>query len=156
MIFVRSLHEATARPLTGSEGFSCCLTFSPNGRSIAFVADNRVLKRVPVEGGAATTITEGNFRFLQHAWADNGTILLAQYDPNQPGVIYRVPDTGGRPIGDAAASPSTPARPCGRRGRWRADACCCSRWSPGAGRNSRRRRSTPASGASSHGTRASD
>jgi len=98
MVFVRSLHEATARPLTGSEGFTCCLTFSPDGRSIAFIADNRVLKRVPIDGGTATTIIEGNFRFAQPTWADNGTILLAQYDPNQPGVIYRVPEAGGQAL----------------------------------------------------------
>jgi len=104
MIFVRSLHEGAARPLSGSEGFTCCVTFSPDSRSIAFAAENRALKRVPVDGGTATTIVEGNFRFAQPAWADDGTILIAQYDTNQPGVIYRVPEGGGKAI----ALPSKP------------------------------------------------
>jgi Tol biopolymer transport system component len=97
MIFLRSLHEAVARPVAGSEDTTCCITFSPDSRWIAFVAGNRALKKVPVEGGTATRLVEGNFRFSQPAWTDNGKILLTEFNPERPGVIYELPESGGTP-----------------------------------------------------------
>ena len=97
MIFVRSLHEAAAKPLAGTEGAPDHPIFSPDGRWIAYVSDIHALKKVPIEGGTATTLIEGNFRYLQPTWADNGRILLTRFDPDQPGVIYELPEAGGRP-----------------------------------------------------------
>ncbi len=71
--------------------------FSPDGRWIAYVSDLHTLKKVPIEGGAAMTLIEGNFRYLQLTWTDNGKILLTRFDPDQPGVIYALPEAGGRP-----------------------------------------------------------
>jgi Tol biopolymer transport system component/aminoglycoside phosphotransferase (APT) family kinase protein len=96
-IFVRSLHEAAARPLSGTEGATSAPVFSPDGRWIAFISDYHALRKVPIEGGAAATLVEGNLRYAEPTWTDNGKILLARFDPDQPGVIYELPEAGGRP-----------------------------------------------------------
>ena len=118
-IFVRSLREAAAKVLPGTEGVTLGPIFSPDGRWIGYVSDNHVLRKIPIEGGAATTLVEGNLRYAEPTWTDNGKILLTRFDPNQPGVIYQLPEAGGRPTpaaGKSEQATETVGRPQALRG----------------------------------------
>ena len=98
-LYVRDFAELTPRPIRGTDrGYNP--SFSADGRRIAFVADGRV-RVVDVNGGAATTVAQGN----QPAWGDDGSILFVRarglYVTNASGaaprLVVQVTDTvGGR------------------------------------------------------------
>ncbi|HEY7027217.1 MAG TPA: protein kinase [Gemmatimonadales bacterium] len=69
--------EVTPRPLAGTEGgFSP--TFSPDGKWIAFFAADGRLRKIPVEGGGAITLSsDGDLTTPTVAWLDNGTLMYA-------------------------------------------------------------------------------
>jgi eukaryotic-like serine/threonine-protein kinase len=100
-LWLRSLDSTTARPLTGTERASNPF-WSPDSRSIAFVADTR-LKRVDVDGGSAQTLATGVPLALGGGWSDAGTILFGN---NPGGPIFRVPAAGGDVV--AATQVATP------------------------------------------------
>jgi serine/threonine-protein kinase len=72
-LYSRSLERAEATPIQGTDGGTEPF-FSPDGQWIGFRADNK-LKKVPVAGGPAVTITgaEGG----TPSWADNGNVFFA-------------------------------------------------------------------------------
>jgi serine/threonine-protein kinase len=81
-------------PIAGTER-ALHPTFSPNGESIAFIADSR-LRKVSVAGGAAVTLSDsiGGTRYSGVAWLDDGTLVY----PNQTlHALHRVNATGGAP-----------------------------------------------------------
>lgn len=91
-LWVRPLDSFVAQQLAGTEGASFPF-WSPDGRYIAFFADN-VLKKVEVSGGAAVVlcnVVDGR----GGSWSPDGqTIIFAgRYTP-----ILRVPAAGGRPV----------------------------------------------------------
>ena len=98
LLWVRSLNALDARPVTGTEGLRSRLgaLWSPDSRSVAFVAGN-VLQRVDVATGQTATLVDvrGSGVFLG-AWSSQGQIL---YGVNflGPGGIWRVPEIGGEP-----------------------------------------------------------
>jgi Tol biopolymer transport system component len=55
-IYIRNLRESTAEPLDETDGASSPV-FSPDGNWLAFVTGN-LIRKVPVSGGEATTVTE--------------------------------------------------------------------------------------------------
>ena len=55
-VYVRSLQSLAAKRLDGTEG-AVYMTFSPDSRSIAFVAGSQV-RRLPVEGGTSTLVSD--------------------------------------------------------------------------------------------------
>ncbi|HZF32140.1 MAG TPA: winged helix-turn-helix domain-containing protein [Gammaproteobacteria bacterium] len=66
--------------------------FSPDGRSVAFLA-GAALKIVPVGGGPVTTVAEvGEYTDRGAAWLDDGTIVIASTRG-----LLRVPAGGGEP-----------------------------------------------------------
>ncbi len=97
-LFLRPLDSFEARPIPGTEAVGTAggrnPVFSPDGRHIAFSfkSDGKdFLKRVPVAGGAATTICQ-----CDAAWGkewSSGSILFASVR----GPLQRVPDAGGTP-----------------------------------------------------------
>jgi len=93
-IYVREMNEVEPRLVEGSRNASGPLTFSPDGRAVAFwnFAD-RKLKRLPVSGGTAVDICETGFPPPRSvSWDDQGIVF------GQPGKgIMRVPSTGGTP-----------------------------------------------------------
>ena len=101
-LFIRSLSDLEPRLIPGSEGAQISPTFSPDGKSIAFVStlsrpsegtgQTLVLKRIAVTGGAAVTICgtcspRGVFR-----WADDG-ILFSDAGKG----VMRLSNAGGVP-----------------------------------------------------------
>lgn len=86
----RLLESPKSTPFPGTDGASAPF-FSPDGRWIAFFADQK-LKKVSVEGGAAVTLCDvgvarGGF------WGEDGNILFS----TQRAPLMRVPSSGGIP-----------------------------------------------------------
>jgi serine/threonine protein kinase/Tol biopolymer transport system component len=97
MLWVRALGGAESRLLAGTGGASYPF-WSPDGRTLAFFADDK-LKRIDVAGGTPLVITDvGNGR--GGTWNADGVILFASVSI---GPIMRVPARGG------TAEPATQA-----------------------------------------------
>jgi Tol biopolymer transport system component/tRNA A-37 threonylcarbamoyl transferase component Bud32 len=90
-VWVRQIGSTGARPLAGTEGVSQTMTWSPDGRYLAFGLRGR-LQKINADGGPLQTICdEGNPMGL--SWGRDGTILLGRLLDT----IYRVPASGGEP-----------------------------------------------------------
>ena len=109
-LFVRSLSDLEARPLTGPEfgGVVRAPVFSPDGLSIAFqqVGDEGTIKKIGVNGGVAITICPAGLPYGM-SWGDHG-ITFGQSN----GAILEVSGNGGKPEvlvpardGEVAANP---------------------------------------------------
>ncbi|MEO7361556.1 MAG: protein kinase, partial [Gemmatimonadaceae bacterium] len=73
-LYIKRRDELLARPLAGTEGGSGPF-FSPDGASIAFVADGQ-LRRIPVTGGASIKLADGvDPTFNRGAWLEDGSII---------------------------------------------------------------------------------
>ncbi len=91
VLWVRELREGTARPLAGTAGAARPF-WSPDSRSIGFVADRR-LKRVDVNGGPVFTLTQvGDAR--GGSWNRDGVII---YSPGAATPLMRISASGGTP-----------------------------------------------------------
>jgi Tol biopolymer transport system component len=89
-LWLRSLNSPVAKPLAGTERASRPF-WSPNSRSIAFIADNR-LKRLDIDGGSPRTLSAGIPTPLGGSWSSDGTIIFGN---NPGGPIFRISDQGG-------------------------------------------------------------
>jgi len=90
-LFVRRLNQLEASPLAGTEG-AYAPFFSPDGSSVGFFANGRLLK-IALSGGTVTPICPvGEAR--GGAWSPDGTIVFA---PRPDGPLYRVSSSGGEP-----------------------------------------------------------
>jgi serine/threonine-protein kinase len=90
-LFSRQLKEAKAGELVGTIGAQAPF-FSPDGRWVAFQADGK-LKRISVEGGAATPICNA-FASVGGSWGEDGNIIAAL---SARGPLVQVSATGGTP-----------------------------------------------------------
>jgi len=90
-LWVRELRSEAPRFLQGTEGATLPF-WSPDSRSLAFFADNK-LKRIDLDGGAALALADAP-NPQGGSWGSDGTIL---YGPTQIMPIMRVPATGGAP-----------------------------------------------------------
>lgn len=109
-LWVMDLPEGEPRPLVaGGEG-QYQPTFSPDGRSVAFVSwhatEGGHLWRVPVEGGEPRRLSTHPAYYANPTWSPDGsTIAYVREDPaatrnrnsNNRGFIEWVPSTGGAP-----------------------------------------------------------
>jgi eukaryotic-like serine/threonine-protein kinase len=95
-IFILSMDDPVAKPVPGTENGSFPV-FSPDGQWLAFVAETArgsiQLKKVPIAGGAALTLTGGIRRASGSpmSWGEDGNLLLGGTD------LERVSDSGGQP-----------------------------------------------------------
>jgi serine/threonine-protein kinase len=96
-LFLRSLSELESRPIAGTEvaeGLISAPVFSPDGQSIAYwvgQSDGGTLKRVPVTGGAATTLCEIAFPSGM-TWSADGILVGLRNN-----TIVRIAANGGQP-----------------------------------------------------------
>jgi Tol biopolymer transport system component len=92
-LWLRMFDSLAPKPITGTEGGDHP-AWSPDGESIAFIADNRV-KKVPVTGGPPRTLGQAD-RSTRLAWG-RGEILVDR--PRRGGVpvnaLAVVPEDGG-------------------------------------------------------------
>jgi serine/threonine-protein kinase len=92
----RDLDGLDAVAVPGSDSATAPVV-SPDGRSIAFLA-NGAIRTVPVEGGQPfTVVTSGG----QPAWSDDGLIYFSRGN-----LTYRVSARGGEPIAVTTAAPN--------------------------------------------------
>jgi len=93
-LWIRNLSSGENRLAPGTEdaGFPF---WSPDSRFVAYFASDRTLKRIPVQGGVAQTITEAADP-RGGSWGPNGVIVFA---PSAIGPLHQVSAAGG---------PSTP------------------------------------------------
>ena len=93
-LWIRQMYSLDATAVSGTEDAAYPF-WSPDGRSLGFVA-RTTLKRIEISGGPAQTLcTVGPFRGA--AWGSAGMIV---YGPHPLGVLYQIPATGGpsRPV----------------------------------------------------------
>jgi eukaryotic-like serine/threonine-protein kinase len=90
-LWTRQLDAERAQPLDGATGASDPF-FSPDGTEVAFFAGG-ALKRIPIGGGAATTICEAGAG-AGGSWNRDGVIV---FNPHQQGHLMRVAAAGGLP-----------------------------------------------------------
>ena len=106
-LFLRPLDRPDARPIAGTDDAHVPFV-SPDGKWIGFWAGNE-LRKVPIEGGAATTICQ-----LPATLGPNGAVWAGEfilYGDDASGRIMRVPASGGTPVAVTAA----PSLASGRR-----------------------------------------
>jgi serine/threonine-protein kinase len=88
-IYVRRSDDLEARALAGTEGAGA-LAFSPDGRSLAFIRGDSLIK-VPVGGGPPLVVARAQ-GVSNPSWASDGQIMF-----NARGSLYRVSGGGGEP-----------------------------------------------------------
>jgi Tol biopolymer transport system component len=89
-LWLRSLATTMARPLAGTERARGPF-WSPDGRSIGFIADN-ALKRLELDAGGAPRTLAPVTSFGGAAWSADGVVVFA---PITRGALMRVSATGG-------------------------------------------------------------
>jgi serine/threonine-protein kinase len=90
-LWVKDRDRLTATPLAGTEG-ATTVAISPGDDWLALVQGG-VLRKVPITGGAFTTLAEGVSNVHGSSlWLDDGTILYSARNPNR---IVRISDAGG-------------------------------------------------------------
>jgi Tol biopolymer transport system component len=94
-LFLRSLSDLEARAIAGTEtttGTTASPVFSPDGRSIAFVGGDRMLKRIALSGGTAITVCAVEGYPYGVSWDTTGIL----FGMSSKGIL-RVSSNGGTP-----------------------------------------------------------
>lgn len=89
-LYLHDLATASTRRLEGTDGASFCF-WSPDGRSVGFVAGGRML-RTDIAGGSPRSIMDVQGVFLGAAWGRGDVIVVSQRFG-----FYKVPASGGTP-----------------------------------------------------------
>ncbi|MGH9257036.1 MAG: protein kinase domain-containing protein, partial [Vicinamibacterales bacterium] len=93
-LWFRPLSEAAAQPLSGTEGATFPF-WAPDGRALGFFADGK-LKRLDIGGGTPQVLADAPVG-RGGTWSAEDVILFTPV-PLEPGVVMRVPASGGTPV----------------------------------------------------------
>jgi serine/threonine protein kinase len=93
-LYVRSLSDVDAHPLSGANGVGT-YAFAPDGERVAVMETDGKLRIMPLDGGPSVTLTQLQRYWSGVAWADNSTIVVG----GQPagGGLWLVSTTGVAP-----------------------------------------------------------
>ncbi|MFC1731170.1 S9 family peptidase [candidate division KSB1 bacterium] len=108
-IWIVSSDSGAVRQLTANEGPDTSPSFSPDGKTIAYLsspreghgADHMDLMLVPFEGGAPRNLTEGFDVSVSSpgrqglVWSKDGQYLYFRAGPSPSNYMYRIPAAGG-------------------------------------------------------------
>ncbi len=72
-LWIRDLARPTASPVTGTDG-ACCPTFSPDGRSVAYIDVDQGLRVLNLDNGVPTVVGPGFFALEDLHWGGDGHI----------------------------------------------------------------------------------
>ena len=92
-LMVRAIDQLDGQPVAGVDG-AYAPFFSPDSRWIGFFEDGE-LKKAPVDGGPAVTLTAVTGGALGASWGDDNSIVYATDDPGTG--LMRVSADGGAP-----------------------------------------------------------
>jgi Tol biopolymer transport system component len=92
-LWLRWLDATTAQPLPGTEGAAYPF-WSPNSRSVGFVANNK-LKRLDLGAGLPQPLADVTTLGRGGTWSSDGVILFSR---NGTSGLYRVPASGGETV----------------------------------------------------------
>ncbi len=95
-VWIRDRSQLHARPLTGTDGAQG-LSWSPDGRQVAFTVFPGVLKTASVDGSTPIVVTDTLVSAGGTAWGPDGVIYSAGGFRSGGGGIVSVPATGGIP-----------------------------------------------------------
>jgi serine/threonine-protein kinase len=95
-LWIRDRDQLHARPLAGTDGAQG-LSWSPDGKQVAFTVFPGVLKTASVDGSTPTVVTDTLISPGGTAWGPNGVIYSAGGFRSGGGGIVSVPATGGVP-----------------------------------------------------------
>jgi Tol biopolymer transport system component len=91
-IYLRGLNDLAPRALEGADN-AMNPQFSPDGKWLAYVLDNR-LKRLPLSGGPRVTIAEN---VANYSWGDGDVVVFAGVLAGINAGLWRVSAAGGQP-----------------------------------------------------------
>jgi eukaryotic-like serine/threonine-protein kinase len=101
-LWVHSFNSLESKPLAGTEGVANASFWSPDSRSLGFVAEG-ILKKVDVSGGPTQRVctlpngapgATGRGSWREGAWSGKGVILFGTAD----GGLFQVSDEGGSAV----------------------------------------------------------
>ena len=92
MLYVRGVDQFEAKPLPGTEGGAQPF-FSPDSKSVAFVANGQI-KRTSFDAGGVTTVCP-DVDLRGATWGPDDTIVFAMWPQGE--LLWRVPAAGGTP-----------------------------------------------------------
>lgn len=108
-LYLRPLAQALSIPVPHTEGATLPF-FSPDGKWLGFVADTRI-RKVPVDGGPAITVTNLTSNVPGASWGPDGVIVFASGAGGS--ALWRVSAVGGQ-----AQLVARPDSASGRLYRW--------------------------------------
>ncbi len=100
-LYLRRFDQLRAAAIPGTDGASVPF-FSPDNAWIAFFAGGK-LKKIHVQGGAATTLCDAMVG-VGGAWSEDGTIY---FTPNRTAGLMRISSAGGTPAPFTTPDPKT-------------------------------------------------